>query len=98
MPANRKVINFLQWIESRHPEMEALRGLSDDELIRLINEFESANLKIAGTPWRYGNEAKNLSKDQKDEPGSSGESFHIILKRERELRGWSQESLAQKLG
>jgi DNA-binding XRE family transcriptional regulator len=45
MPANSRVIHFLQWLEFQHPEQEIIRDLSKEELTCLIKEFEYANLE-----------------------------------------------------
>jgi hypothetical protein len=51
------MLNFINWLADHHPELPSLRGMDEEELLMLANEFESGRLYGNATlkeKWRIG--------------------------------------------
>ncbi len=64
------MLNFLNWLTNSHPEVHDLRSLSEEDLVRLIDEYEEG--KVSANPalkakWLIG--FNYLIKDQGDWEG-----------------------------
>ena len=38
------MLNFLNWLATHHPEVPSLKGLDEETLVGLVNEFEGGKL------------------------------------------------------
>jgi hypothetical protein len=64
------MLNFMDWLADRHPELPNLRNIDADQLLGLANEFEGGKLSDNGalkTKWRISFEY--LLRDQGDWEG-----------------------------
>lgn len=51
------MLNFLDWLEKHHPHITSLRNLTENELLKLVGEFEGGKLKnneSLTTKWLLG--------------------------------------------